>query len=315
MVFPRIDQKTCLKCIYTANLKPIVVEPMVVGDEVQTDTEGIRQLMELDKDKGEILCVLSTTSCFAPRVYDNVPELSKLCKQFNIYHVINNAYGLQCSRIAADICLSVKYGRVDALISSTDKNFMVPVGGSIVYGPKKKDVVDKVNKTYPGRANGGPVMDLFVTFLEMGAEKMKQLLKERKENFEYLRSQLEQTLPLYGERMLQTSKNNKISTACTLTNLTLKVFVPNNTSPTFFGSYLFSRRVSGVRVVSTSPPVKIGDCEFSNYGSSCEKYPHLPYFTSAAAIGQNKEEIQVFVVRLREAFEKLLGTDAHIIIK
>ena len=67
---------------------------MVVGDELQTDTEGIRQLMELDKDKGEILCVLATTSCFAPRVYDNVPEISKLCKQFNIYHVINNAYGL-----------------------------------------------------------------------------------------------------------------------------------------------------------------------------------------------------------------------------
>ncbi len=25
VIFPRIDQKTCLKCIYTANLKPILV--------------------------------------------------------------------------------------------------------------------------------------------------------------------------------------------------------------------------------------------------------------------------------------------------
>ncbi len=54
------------------------------------------------------------------------------------------------------------------LVSSTDKNFMVPVGGSIVYSPKKKDIVDKVNKMYPGRASGAPITDLFITELSMG---------------------------------------------------------------------------------------------------------------------------------------------------
>jgi O-phospho-L-seryl-tRNASec:L-selenocysteinyl-tRNA synthase len=54
---------------------------------------------------------------------------------------------------------------------------MVPVGGSIVYSPKKKDIVDKINKFYPGRASSGPIFDLFVTFLEMGETKLKQLLK------------------------------------------------------------------------------------------------------------------------------------------
>lgn len=34
VIFPRIDQKTCLKSIYTANLTPIVVEPIHVGDEL-----------------------------------------------------------------------------------------------------------------------------------------------------------------------------------------------------------------------------------------------------------------------------------------
>ena len=54
------------------------------------------------------------------------------------------------------------------LVSSTDKNFMVPVGGSLVYSPKKKDIVDKINKMYPGRASGSPIVDLFVTQLSMG---------------------------------------------------------------------------------------------------------------------------------------------------
>jgi len=46
-------------------------------------------------------------------------------------------------------------------------------------------------------------------------------------------------LPKYGERVLDT-KTNKISIACTLTNL------PSEIDPTFIGSYLFSRRVSGL---------------------------------------------------------------------
>lgn len=60
---------------------------------------------------------------------------------------------------------------------------MVPVGGSIVYSPKKKDVVDKINKMYPGRASGAPVVDLFVTLLSMGESKFRQLMKQRKQNY------------------------------------------------------------------------------------------------------------------------------------
>ena len=60
---------------------------------------------------------------------------------------------------------------------------MVPVGGSIVYSPKKKDVVDKINKMYPGRASGAPVVDLFVTLLSMGESTFRQLMKQRKQNY------------------------------------------------------------------------------------------------------------------------------------
>lgn len=63
---------------------------------------------------------------------------------------------------------------------------MVPVGGSIVYSPKKKDIVDKVNKMYPGRASGAPITDLFITELSMGEKTFKHLLSQRKINFKIL---------------------------------------------------------------------------------------------------------------------------------
>ena len=113
----------------------------------------------------KVLCIFSTTSCFAPRTPDKVVDIAKICKQHNIFHVVNNAYGLQCSKITSDLNQAHKEGSVDVLISSTDKNFMVPVGGSIIFAPVKKHLVEKINKFYPGRASAGPLMDLFLTYL------------------------------------------------------------------------------------------------------------------------------------------------------
>ena len=45
---------------------------------------------------------------------------------------------------------AARLGRVDAFVQSTDKNFMVPVGGSVVAGFDAK-FIDAVSKTYPGR--------------------------------------------------------------------------------------------------------------------------------------------------------------------
>ena len=44
-----------------------------------------------------------------------------------------------------------RLGRVDAYIQSTDKNLMVPVGGSIVAGFHQQFITD-VSKTYPGQS-------------------------------------------------------------------------------------------------------------------------------------------------------------------
>lgn len=101
---------------------------------------------------------------------------------------------------------------------------MVPVGGSIIYSHKKKDLIEKINNFYPGRASGGPIMDLFITYLEMGSVQMQTLIKERKENFDYLKKQLDDLMPKYGERVINTTKGNKISLACTLKNLEETIF-------------------------------------------------------------------------------------------
>ena len=111
-------------------------------------------------------------------------------------------------------------------------------------------------------------------------------------------------MPEFNESILETSKNNKISIASTLTSLNEKVFLPNNINATFFGSYLFHRRVSGVRVcnISFGKISNISGSEFINYGTHANDYKKLPYFTSAASIGQTRREIDVYIVRLREAF-------------
>ncbi len=79
VIWPRIDQKTCLKCIITSGLKPIVVPNIMEKDEIRTDLDTIEQLV-VNTGPDSILCILSTTSCFAPRAPD------KLTLAFNFIH-------------------------------------------------------------------------------------------------------------------------------------------------------------------------------------------------------------------------------------
>jgi O-phospho-L-seryl-tRNASec:L-selenocysteinyl-tRNA synthase len=46
---------------------------------------------------------------------------------------------------------------VDVVIQSTDKNFLVPVGGAII-ASGDHDVIRRICKSYPGRANSSPVV-------------------------------------------------------------------------------------------------------------------------------------------------------------
>ena len=109
---------------------------------------------------------MSTSSCFAPRSHDDLQGIARICAKASIPHIINNAYGLQAGRITHAINEACRVGRVDAFVSSTDKNLMTPVGGAIVSSPSKA-FIDSVSTTYPGRASAAPLVDLFATLLNL----------------------------------------------------------------------------------------------------------------------------------------------------
>lgn len=134
VVWPRIDQKSCFKAISTAGFEPVVVENRVVGDEVSCDLDALAaKVGSLGAEN--VLAVVTTTSCFAPRAPDPLVEVATLCKEHAIPHVVNNAYGLQSSKCTHLLNEAIRAGRVDAFVSSTDKNLLVPVGGALVASP------------------------------------------------------------------------------------------------------------------------------------------------------------------------------------
>jgi len=91
VLWPRIDQKSSFKSIITAGLEPIVIEMQIIGDELKTDMQRLEAQMAALGES--VACVLTTTSCFAPRACDSVDAIAALCTQYNIPHLVNNAYG------------------------------------------------------------------------------------------------------------------------------------------------------------------------------------------------------------------------------
>lgn len=71
VLWSRIDQKSCFKCMITANLVPIVIDPIRNEDELQTNIADFEN--QINKNGAHnIVCIVSTTSCFAPRGCDEL---------------------------------------------------------------------------------------------------------------------------------------------------------------------------------------------------------------------------------------------------
>jgi O-phospho-L-seryl-tRNASec:L-selenocysteinyl-tRNA synthase len=126
VLWSRIDQKTCFKAIQSAGLECMVVPTVQQGDQVETDMVALEAA--LSQHHGRVLAVITTASCFAPRVPDHIDQVAQLCAKENVFHMINNAYGLQCDMTSKRMNRACVVGRVDAIVCSTDKNFLVPVG-------------------------------------------------------------------------------------------------------------------------------------------------------------------------------------------
>ncbi|KAM9425298.1 O-phosphoseryl-tRNA(Sec) selenium transferase isoform 1-T1 [Pholidichthys leucotaenia] len=297
IIWPRIDQKSCFKSMITAGFEPVVVENVLEGDELRTDLETVeRKIEELGAEN--ILCVHSTTSCFAPRVPDRLEELAAICAKYDIPHIVNNAYGVQSSKCMHLIQQGARVGRIDAFVQSLDKNFMVPVGGAIIAGFDEA-FIQEISKMYPGRASASPSLDVLITLLTLGASGYKKYLSERKEMYSFLSKELEKLASAHGERLLHTP-HNPISLAMSLDGLQAEC----NKAVTQLGSMLFTRQVSGARVVPLGKEQTIGGHTFRGFMSHSVSYP-CPYLNAASAMGITPEDVTLCMKRLDKCLKAL----------
>ena len=181
-------------------------------------------------------------------------------------------------------------------------------GGAIIVSPNKK-VVESVGKVYAGRASSSPIVDLFITLLSMGMNGYKRLLKERSALMGTFPLRLQMVAEKFDERVLSCPANT-ISFGITLDDLARTKREDESDSDyaksvskeiSSFGSMLFSRCVSGTRVVPRAQVKVMGDHEFVGFGSSTASYGHS-YMTAACAIGVDPGELDEFLIRLEKTF-------------
>lgn len=277
VLYPRADHKSPLKAIELVGLTAKIVSGELKGDAVRIPPTRIEEQISDDT-----IAVVSTTTFFPPRESDDVKQIAKICKKNDIYHVINNAYGVQSKAIMKKISGAIDAGRVDAFIQSTDKNFLTPVGGAII-GVPNPAFMDEINQTYAGRASAAPVLQFLASILILGLEGYQNLRKEQLENKNLLEEGLKRIAETNGEHILKIE--NPVSCTMSLTNV----------DPEKLGGALYTLRATGPRAVAPS-----------DWGSSIDNYP-TPYLVLNAAIGARKQDVNAVIEKLEKALKQIAG--------
>ena len=276
----RADQKSAIKAVLLAGLELEVIDGEVTETgEIISNFAMFQYLIETQKD---IAAVISTTSCFAPRAADDLVAISKYCYKHNVPHIVNNAYGLQSPYICKVIkeTMHKKESRIDAIIQSGDKNFLIPVSCAIVYSPDES-FIKRISALYPGRSSISGVVDLFISIMHLGISGWIKQNNERKELFDYLKSGLIRR----GFNLVRS--NNDISIAI------------KNDSDKIDGPKLFARGISGLRTINGGETKTINDIEFKGWQSHTKSYP-FDYSTVAVALGCTRSEIDLFLEMVKK---------------
>ena len=275
ILYPRIDHISPHKAIEFVGLNHTQTPTQLVGDAVQMDLEGLEVALKLHNS----CAVMITTSFFPPRESDPVKEVAKLCQEFNVPLVINNAYGIQSEKIMDKLRSGIDAGRVDAIVQSSDKNFLTPVGASIITSPKK-EIIESISTIYAGRASATPVLQTLLALLLLGKSGYQNLRTEQKENHTYLMKRMTEIAGEVGQRVLDVE--NEVACAMTLDNLETNVI----------GAHLYNLRVTGPRTITKG-----------QYGSCIDDYPH-DYIVMNAAIGARKSDVLGATTKL---YKELIG--------
>ncbi len=274
VVYPRVDHRSPLKGMQLMGMKVKKVDSEVSGDAVRIPINKLSEAID-----EETAAIVSTTTFFPPREPDNIKAIAKLAAEEDIFHIINNAYGVQSRQIMKLIRGAIDAGRVDAVVQSTDKNFLTPVGGSIVASPSP-GFAERVSKIYAGRASAAPIIQFLAAILSLGIKGYEVLRDEQERNRALLEEYLKNVAEKHDERLL--NMFNPIAAAMTLTNHEAKKV----------GYNMYTLRVTGPRVL-----------EETDFGVCCKRY-HSPYITMNAAIGSTEKDIQLATSRLEKALKQ-----------
>lgn len=280
VLVPQIDHKAVLKAIDLMGLKTKIVKGKIYGDAVKIPIEDIES--SLDDD---CFAIVSLTSFFPPREHDNIKDISKLAQDKGLNHIIINAYGVQSPEWMKLIRAAIDAGRVDAIIQSTDKNFLTPVGGALIASPIKESI-DKISQAYAGRASATPVVNFLISMLSLGISGYQKLIEEQQQNRKFLEEKLSEVAKKINERILEV--HNPVAVALTLESLKAEQLYA-------LGGALYNLRVTGPRVYN--PKEK-------PFGTCCENYP-TPYIVMNAAIGSKINDITSAVERFEKAYKQI----------
>ncbi len=280
VLVPQIDHNALIKAFDLVGAKMKVVKGKKFGDAVRIPIEDIEA--SLDND---CFAILSLTSFFPPREHDNIKEISKFAKKHNLVHIVINAYGVQSSDWMKLIRIGIDAGRIDAIIQSTDKNVLTPVGGAIIASPSE-DIITKISQAYAGRASATPVVNFLISMLSLGIEGYQQLLEEQQKNRKLLEDKLQKVAEKIDENILKVF--NPVAVAMSLNNLKKEHLFA-------LGGALYNLRVTGPRVYSP---------EESIFGTCCDNYT-TPYIVLNAAIGATPQDIISAVERFEKAYSQV----------
>jgi O-phospho-L-seryl-tRNASec:L-selenocysteinyl-tRNA synthase len=280
VLVPQIDHKAVLKAIDLMGLKTKIVKGKIRGDAVKIPIEDIES--SLDDD---CFAIISLTSFFPPREHDNIKDISRLAQEKGLIHVIINAYGVQSPEWMKLIRAAIDAGRVDAIIQSTDKNFLTPIGGALIASPMKESI-DKISQAYAGRASATPVVNFLISILSLGISGYQKLIEEQQQNRKILEEKLSEVALKIKERLLDVF--NPVAVALSLETLKAEQLYA-------LGGALYNLRVTGPRVYN--PKEK-------SFGTCCENYP-TPYIVMNAAIGSKTKDITSAVERFEKAYKQI----------
>ncbi len=280
VIVPQIDHKSLIKAINLMGMRIKTVEGKIFGDAVRIPIEDIEASLDSD-----CFAVISLTSFFPPREHDNIKEISKFAKKNDLVHIVINAYGVQSPEWMKLIRVGIDAGKVDAIIQSTDKNVLTPVGGAIIASPSE-EIITKISQAYAGRASAAPIVNFLISMLSLGIEGYQKLLKEQQHNRKLLESKLKGVAEKINEKILDVF--NPVAVAVSLNNLKKEQLFA-------LGGALYNLRVTGPRVYNP---------EESIFGTCSTEYI-TPYIVLNAAIGATSEDIISAVERFEKAYDQI----------